>query len=182
MEMPRADISDVGSQLLLEELRGSVAHTNLPKLLRYEDRNSMIHSIESRVPFLEPNMANFVFSLPESLLVTDEGLTKAVFRHAMDGIVPATILDRTDKIGFDTPEEKLNLAMQRWAAPYFDGDEYELPPMFDSVAMHDHLDNVTPTTEELGFPVWRIRNFVSWYHMFGIEHDESRAANLGSYR
>ena len=61
-------------------------------------------SIESRVPFLSIEMAEFVLSLPESYLLSDNGQTKYIFREAMRGIVPDEILDRKDKIGFSTPE------------------------------------------------------------------------------
>ena len=43
----------------------SLTTTSLPMLLRYEDRNSMAHSIESRVPFLTPELASFVLRLPD---------------------------------------------------------------------------------------------------------------------
>ena len=62
--------------------------TNLPMLLRYEDHNSMAHSIESRVPFLTPEIVNFIFSLPEEYIIDNHGLTKSIFREAMRGIAP----------------------------------------------------------------------------------------------
>ncbi|MGZ3752552.1 MAG: FeoB small GTPase domain-containing protein, partial [Mucilaginibacter sp.] len=45
-------------------LTNLVVESNLPQLLRYEDRNSMAHSIESRVPFVEQDLIGFVLSLP----------------------------------------------------------------------------------------------------------------------
>ncbi|MDC1429239.1 asparagine synthase (glutamine-hydrolyzing) [Emcibacteraceae bacterium] len=83
---------------LIDSLQG-LAH-----LLRYEDRNSMFHSIESRVPFLIPELAEFLLSLPESYLISDNGVSKYVFREAMREIVPDSILDRQDKIGFEPPQ------------------------------------------------------------------------------
>ena len=76
----------------------------MPALLRYEDRNSMAHSIESRVPFLTRSLAEFVFSLPERFLIAADGTGKSVLRAALRGIVPDAVLDRRDKIGFETPE------------------------------------------------------------------------------
>ena len=69
-------------------------------MLRHGDRNSMYWSIESRVPFLTIDLAEFVLSLPESYLVSRDGETKYIFREAMRGIVPDEILNRRDKIGF----------------------------------------------------------------------------------
>lgn len=53
------------SRSLNEELRKEVRSTRLPALLRYEDRDSMAHSIESRVPFLDYRLVEFLFTLPE---------------------------------------------------------------------------------------------------------------------
>jgi asparagine synthase (glutamine-hydrolysing) len=94
-----------GRELLKEALYTSLVENGLHQLLRYEDRNSMAFSIESRVPFLTPALVNFIFSLPEEYLITPDGTTKAVFRKAMRGIVPNAILDRKDKIGLLLPKK-----------------------------------------------------------------------------
>ena len=86
-------------------LRDALTGRNgLVHLLRYEDRNSMIHSIESRVPFLTTDIAEFLLSLPENFLLSDNGSTKCIFRDSMKGIVPHEVLQRKDKVGFETPE------------------------------------------------------------------------------
>lgn len=78
---------------------------NLPPLLRYEDRNSMAFSVESRVPFLDHRLVEFIFSLPSHLKIRN-GYTKRVMREAMDGILPRTIRWRARKMGFATPERR----------------------------------------------------------------------------
>jgi asparagine synthase (glutamine-hydrolysing) len=86
-----------------ESLQGALKHSlsnSLVALLRYDDRNSMSHSVESRVPFLTPAMARLCLSFPDEFLISRNGVTKHVFREAMRGIVPDEILDRRDKIGF----------------------------------------------------------------------------------
>ncbi len=97
--LPAAEASPLRSQLL-----DSLTRTSLPALLRYADRNSMRFSVESRVPFLAKEMVEFVFRLPDRFIIDDTGLTKAVFRAAMRGLVPDPVLDRRDKIGFVTPQ------------------------------------------------------------------------------
>ena len=101
-------------QDLQTALRVTLLTSSLPALLRYEDRNSMAHSIESRVPFLTPRLVEFVQRLPEAFLIADDGLTKNVFRRAMRGIVPDAILDRRDKIGFEPPQRKWLAALDPW--------------------------------------------------------------------
>jgi asparagine synthase (glutamine-hydrolysing) len=82
-----------------------LTRTNLPMLLRYEDRDSMAHSVEARVPFLDHRLVQFVTGLPSGHLV-GEGTTKRVLREAMRGVIPDPIRTRQDKIGFQTAEER----------------------------------------------------------------------------
>jgi asparagine synthase (glutamine-hydrolysing) len=81
-----------------------LARFSVPSLLRYEDRNSMAWSIESRVPFLDYRLVEWLVSLPPEVKIAG-GRTKAVMRHALRGIVPDEILDRRDKMGFATAQE-----------------------------------------------------------------------------
>jgi asparagine synthase (glutamine-hydrolysing) len=90
----------------VRELRGAaVKSTSLPALLRYEDRNSMANSVESRVPFLTPQLAEIGNSLSAKQLVDDSGVTKGSLRLALRGLVPDTILDRRDKVAFAPPSQ-----------------------------------------------------------------------------
>ena len=63
----------------------------------------MAHSREVRLPFLSRAVAEFGFSLPASFVYRD-GVRKAVLREAVRAVVPATVLKRTDKVGFETPQ------------------------------------------------------------------------------
>lgn len=84
-------------------LRDAIMESSLPHLLRYEDRNSMAFSIESRVPFLDHRLVEFVFQHAPHLRIRD-GWTKWLHRQAMDGLLPDAIAWRSDKVGFETPE------------------------------------------------------------------------------
>jgi asparagine synthase (glutamine-hydrolysing) len=78
--------------------------TSLPSLLHYEDRNSMAFSVESRVPFLDHRLLEFVFLLHDEDKIHN-GKTKYVMREALKPILPEAIYARTDKKGFVTPGE-----------------------------------------------------------------------------
>lgn len=78
---------------------------NLQSLLRYEDRNSMAFSIESRLPFLDYRLVEFIFSLSINQKFRNNQ-TKWVLRKSMKNINIDEILDRKDKIGFATPESE----------------------------------------------------------------------------
>lgn len=80
-----------------------MATTSLPFQLHSEDRNSMMHSIESRLPFLDHRLVEYVISLPSDLKIRN-GLSKYVFREAIDEM-PQVIKNRVHKMGFVAPDE-----------------------------------------------------------------------------
>lgn len=77
----------------------------LQELLRYADRNSMAHGREVRLPFLNHELVQFVFSLPADFKIKD-GFTKWILRKTMDTKLPASIAWRTDKIGYEPPQQQ----------------------------------------------------------------------------
>jgi asparagine synthase (glutamine-hydrolysing) len=79
-----------------------ITKLQLPHLLRYEDRNSMRHSIETRLPFLDYNLVELAISLPINLKIK-EGWTKVILRKAIDGVLPDEIVWRKNKFGFESP-------------------------------------------------------------------------------
>jgi asparagine synthase (glutamine-hydrolysing) len=88
---------------LSRELLRQSFQTSLPPLLRYADRNSMAHSREVRLPYLDRRIAEFAFSLPAEFLYR-EGQTKAILRAAVRGLAPDEILTRRDKVGYEPPQ------------------------------------------------------------------------------
>lgn len=85
------------------EMIDDISLNCLPALLRYEDRNSMRWSIESRVPFLDHRLVERAFFCPTKFKLLN-GESKYAFRKSMDGIVAKRILERRDKIAFATPD------------------------------------------------------------------------------
>lgn len=76
----------------------------LEELLRYADRNSMAHSREVRLPFLDHELVEFVFSLPSNFKIRN-GWTKWLLRKSIDKKLPDEITWRRDKTGFEPPQE-----------------------------------------------------------------------------
>jgi asparagine synthase (glutamine-hydrolysing) len=81
-----------------------VERSNLPMLLRWEDRNSMAFSIEARVPFVDRRVVETAIASPAGAKL-GSGVQKQILRSAMRGLVPDAILDRKDKLGFLGSEE-----------------------------------------------------------------------------
>jgi asparagine synthase (glutamine-hydrolysing) len=71
----------------------------LPNVLRVFDRATMAASLESRMPFMDYRIVQYVFSLPISDIVNN-GETKHILRQAVKNILPDTIINRKAKMGF----------------------------------------------------------------------------------
>jgi asparagine synthase (glutamine-hydrolysing) len=77
----------------------------LNELLRYADRNSMAHGREVRLPFLDHQLVEFVFSLPPEYKIR-KGWTKWILRQSMNKKLPGDITWRKDKTGFEPPQKQ----------------------------------------------------------------------------
>jgi len=154
--------------VMREYLYTSLTRTSLPPLLRYEDRNSMAYSIESRVPFLTPTLVEFALSLPEKYLVADDGLTKAVFRRAMRGLVPDAILDRKDKIGFVAPERAWLSQQESWATSVISWPESDAGPV-DRTRLLAELRRLSQDGTSNTAGLWRSVNLIAWARKFDVQ-------------
>ncbi len=96
---------NVGKDSLLDRMTHFDFKTLLPALLQVEDRMSMAHGIESRVPFLDKGLAEFAATIPANVKMKD-GSLKYILRESMRKYVPEAIMDRKDKMGFPTPFAK----------------------------------------------------------------------------
>jgi asparagine synthase (glutamine-hydrolysing) len=146
------------------ELALSLTRRGLPALLRHSDRNSMRFSVESRVPFLTMELAELLLSLPEAYLISPRGETKHIFRAAMRGIVPDEILDRRDKIGFETPENEWLLEMGETIRGWLRVD-LNLP-FFNQAEVLKEFDLIAAGKKPFSWQVWRWINFSRWYSHF----------------
>ena len=81
-------------------------HYQLPHLLKNEDRVSMAHSVETRLPFLDYRLLELILGQSTDILFRD-GWSKYILRQAMEGFLPVEVQKRTDKMGYDTPTRKL---------------------------------------------------------------------------
>ncbi len=81
-----------------------IFETQIPQLLRYEDKNSMAHSIETRLPFLDWQLVETSLSLNNNFKIKD-GWSKFILRKAVADELPESIVWRKNKIGFASPTD-----------------------------------------------------------------------------
>ncbi len=145
-----------------------VQATNLPMLLHYEDRNSMAHGIEARVPFLDHRLVEFTIGLGNEHKMVGSW-TKSVLRQALRGLMPEVICDRRDKLGFTTPEQEWFRGPLR--AAILDGVEETLrrfPTLFNPEGTRRLVEDSLAGRRPVDFTLWRIVNVGIWGKVFGV--------------
>jgi asparagine synthase (glutamine-hydrolysing) len=80
-----------------------IRRIHLPRLLKWEDRNSMAHGVEGRYPFLDYRLVEWAATIPPGLNF-HRGWNKWVVREGLGELFPDAIRFRRDKIGFETPQ------------------------------------------------------------------------------
>lgn len=142
-------------------------HNNLQSLLKYEDRNSMAFSVESRVPFLDYRLVEFLFSLPSSFKIR-HGYTKRIQRTGMKGVLPEKIRRRVSKLGFATPEMSWQKNILRPLIEQALQDE-----RMSSFIIPERAKFYLQQVEKLGivdFFAWRLVNLYVWIKIYELTY------------
>lgn len=148
-------------QRLLQFLYHQLFQTSLNNLLYYEDRNSMRFSIESRVPFLDHRLPEFVFQNASNLLIKD-GWSKYLLRKSGEPFLPESITYRRDKKGFVTPGEIL--WMNGVLKPYLMEPDLVFPENSVDKSKANKLKKSYQRGELKNADlVWRLSNFSYWF-------------------
>ena len=147
--------------------RAMLDGTSVPMLLHWEDRDSMAHSVESRLPFLDFRVVEFLTGLPAEMKLWN-ATTKQVLRESMKGTLPKPIRTRMDKMGFVTPEETWvrHEAPARFRAELRRAVDAS-QGVLNAVAL-DHFDAVLAGHKPFDFLVWRMISFGRWMERFGV--------------
>jgi asparagine synthase (glutamine-hydrolysing) len=151
---------------LRRELHLVLTRRGLPELLRYEDRNSMAHSLEARVPLLDHRLVELAFSLPGDELIR-RGETKSVLRRALADLLPAQVRARRDKLGFVTPERRfLRGPLGELASDVFASRSFAERGYVDAPAARRRLERHRRGELDAGFELWRALNLELWARTF----------------
>jgi asparagine synthase (glutamine-hydrolysing) len=156
----------IGSSRLGRGLYRALAFDPLPSLLRFDDRNSMAHSIESRVPFLDYRLIEFCFALPPEQKIR-AGATKHILRQAMQGVIPEDVQTRHDKIGFSTPQDIwLRGELAPWLREVFVSPEFRGRPYWAPEAVLGMLDRHVSGISDHSPVLWRCLVTELWHRAF----------------
>src|SRR5947199_7374679 len=138
----------------------------------------MAFSIETRLPFLDYRLVEFVFSLPDEQRL--EGpTTKAILRRSLGDRIPSPVLERRDKMGFETPSDL-------WLRGRFAGELrrrlLSVGPLHDwlgPVVLGRELDDYLAGRRPIGLQVWRWLSLDSWARRFIVGDPRLTAPSPG---
>ena len=152
--------------IFLDWLYQSLMKFSLPGLLHYEDRNSMAHSIEARVPFLDYRLVEFVFSFPMEEFITN-GVTKMALRNAMKGILPEAVRNRKDKMGFVTPEDVwFRTSLRNHVNEIIHSKSFAERGYFDVETVKKAFNNHCEDKINISNFIWGWVNLEMWFRIF----------------
>lgn len=141
----------------------------LQKYLRWEDRNSMAHSVEARVPFLDYRLIEFTTQLPLNYL-DGKDETKKIMTHSLDGILPEVIKNRKDKKGFITPEQRwFTEDLKEEFMQMFEENISYAKGIINKVEARKYLEKVQAGTIPFDYTYWRIISFCLWMKVFNVK-------------
>jgi asparagine synthase (glutamine-hydrolysing) len=138
-------------------------------LLHWEDRDSMAHSIEARVPFLDYRLVEFVLGLPDEFKIAG-GTTKRALREGMRGLLPERVRARVDKLGFVTPEE---VWLREQSPDSFRTALRSAVEASNGIIKDDTLALLERTIDghqPFTFLIWRLISFGAWMRVFSLQN------------
>ena len=139
--------------------KNEIESSQLPHLLKYEDRNSMANSIESRLPFLDYKLVELSLNTNNSLKIKD-GWTKFILRKAAETILPKEIVWRKAKLGFNAPEKT-------WTKEF---ENEMIKEIQQSEILNNFIDFKKLYFKNLDLRTkWRLYNFSAWEKEFKVK-------------
>ncbi len=142
------------------------AQRTLPMLLKFGDAISMAFSVESRVPFLDYRLVEFVFALPYYHKFSGS-TSKCLLREAFQDILPQEILAREDKVGFVTPRAQwLKNCMETEIKPLLLSDRTRARKIFNVEEMSRLLDKYMRGQTNISRSVFRWVSIELWYRLY----------------
>jgi asparagine synthase (glutamine-hydrolysing) len=142
----------------------------LPALLHVEDRMSMAHGLESRVPFLDHPLVEFAATVPADVKFRD-GHMKHLLRTGFADVLPEQILNRRDKMGFPVPlKEWFSGPLKEWLADTLHGGKARTRDFVNVEAVLANFEQAGRFSRK----VWGLLSLELWQQIFHDRADHYR--------
>ncbi len=159
-----------GNNVKKESYFDSMTHfdfkTLLPALLHVEDRMSMAHGLESRVPLLDHKLIEMAATIPADIKFKN-GTLKRIFMKSIHDVLPQSVLNRTDKMGFPVPlVEWLGTDLNEYVNDIFATQQNRNREYFKTA----HIVESLKKEAKFGRKIWGLLSLELWYQQF---HDNA---------
>ncbi|MFC1577285.1 asparagine synthase (glutamine-hydrolyzing) [Candidatus Omnitrophota bacterium] len=152
--------------ILNNDLYNALKVSPLPSLLHIDDRSSMAHSVESRTPFLDYRLVEFLFSVPAEHKIKD-GFTKYILRQSLKGTLPDKVRLRRDKMGFPTPLEAwFKTVLKSRVEDLLNSREFSSRPYFDPKGVRQEFSEYLRGKTGSQYTIWSWVNLEMWFRKF----------------
>ena len=161
---------NVGHQAYFDKMTHFDFKTLLPALLQVEDRVSMAHGLESRVPLLDHRLIELAATIPADIKFKD-GDMKHIFKKATEPILPERITERTDKMGFPVPlSEWLQGDAREYVTDILSSDAAQGRDLIDNAKVLEGMAG----EEAYGRKIWGLLSLELWQRSFHDRGEEFR--------
>jgi asparagine synthase (glutamine-hydrolysing) len=166
---------NVGKESYFDRMTHFDFKSLLPALLQVEDRMSMAHGLESRVPFLDHNLVEFAATMPADVKFKD-GMLKMALVRAMRQEIPDIVANRKDKMGFPVPlTEWAKTELKDFIVGIFDTTRAKDRPYFN----HDEIMKNLTNEGSFGRKLWGLLSLELWHQEFHDRQDYYRGLIKG---
>ncbi len=143
-----------------------IKNITIPALLHYEDRSSMAHSIESRVPFLDYRLVELGVNLKTNYL-SHRGMSRPLYRKALKPYLPEEVVNRKDKLGFPVPFKewtKGELKEFIYDSLFHDGNT--LFEYIDKANLEHNIKDHYSGIKDYSWEIWRLLSLNNFLKLF----------------
>lgn len=134
-------------------------------LMIKNDRMTMAHSLEARVPFTDPELTGFMATVPPHLKMKG-GKKKNIMRLAMKNKLPDSILNKK-KVGLEMPYSKwLKSELRDLMTEYLGRENIEKTGIFNPMPIQKLIDDHISGRSDNGRPLWGLLNYMMWHRLY----------------
>lgn len=158
---------NVGAEAYFDKMTHFDLKFLLPALLQVEDRMSMAHGLESRVPLVDHPIVEYTATIPANIKYK-AGESKHILKEAFHDVLPAELTNRRDKMGFPVPlKEWFGGELREFAADILGSSS----SMERSYLNRGRLDNLSNGEAPFSRKTWGLLSLELWHQQF---HDQSQ--------
>jgi len=143
----------------------------LTHMFRFEDKNSMAFSVEKRMPFLDNILVENALKIPSSMKIKD-GEVKYILKHVMRYLLPKSVVERHNKIGFETPEETWfkNKDVLRMFDEVFESKSFKRRKYYNHSLLLVYMEELKAGSTKHKETLWKVFCLETWFKVFNVKN------------